>query len=81
MTGTNTDWNQSTERLEQCILANNMTMDEKHAVFLTLVGPRNYSLVKGLIASDKPTNKAYAALKEELRAHLKPKLMIIFGEV
>ena len=72
------NWDQYSERLEQYLVANNITEEErKRAVFLTVVGPRTYALLSGLIAPEKPAAKTYQELKEVLRKHLKPKPLVI----
>ena len=72
------DWEQYTERLEQFFLANGIDDDgKKLAVFLTVVGAKTYALLSNLVAPTKPAAKSYPELKEVLRAHLKPKPLII----
>lgn len=72
------DWEQYTERLEQYFVANGIESEEKKlAVFLTVMGARTYGLLSDLLAPVKPATKSYADLVQVLKAHLKPKPLII----
>ena len=46
-------------------------------MFLTVIGTKTYSLLSDLLAPVKPVEKTYAELKAALKAHLKPKPVII----
>ena len=62
----------------QFFLANGIDDDgKKLAVFLTVVGAKTYALLSNLVAPTKPADKSYPELKKVLRAHLKPKPLII----
>ena len=72
------DWEQYTERLEQYFVANDIVdAGKKLAVFLTVVGTKTYALLSDLLAPDKPATKSYKELVGVLKAHWKPKPVII----
>ena len=72
------DWEQYTERLEQYFVANAVEdADKKRAVLLTVVGKETYSLLSNLVAPAKPASKSYGELVAVLKAHLKPKVLVI----
>ena len=70
------DWEQYTERPEQFFLVNGIDDNGKMlAVFLTVVGAKTYALLSSLVAPR--SLRISHTLKEVLRAHLKPKPLII----
>ena len=72
------DWEQYTERLEQYFVAHAVEdADKKRAVLLTVVGKETYSLLSNLVAPAKPASKSYGELVAVLKAHLKPKVLVI----
>ena len=72
------DWEQYTERLEQYFVANGITDGaRKRAVLITVMGGKAYALLSDLLAPTKPADKTYTELVEVLKAHLKPKPVII----
>ena len=71
------DWDQYTERLEQYSIANEIAAEKNVAVLLTMVGAKTYSLLRDLIASTKPATKTDEELVAVIKAHLKPKPLII----
>ena len=65
------------DRMEQYFVANSV-VEEKHvAVFLTAIGGPAYKLLKNLVSPDAPKDKSFSDLKSTLRAHLKPKPLMI----
>lgn len=49
------DWDQYIERLENFFLANDIDVDGKQrAVFLSVVGPATYKILRNLITPAKP---------------------------
>ena len=72
------DWEQYTERFKQYFVANAVEdADKKRAVLLTVVGKETYSLLSNLVAPAKPASKSYGELVAILKAHLKPKVLVI----
>ena len=68
------DWDQYVERLENFFLANDIDVDEKQrAVFLSVVGPATYKILRNLITPAKPVEKTLAELIEVLSKHYKPR--------
>ena len=66
------------ERFEQFVVANGITdADKKVAVFLTVIGPKAYGVLRSLAAPDKPNTKTYAVLVELLSGHYNPKPLVI----
>lgn len=67
------------ERLEQFFVANGLTYgDEKSkAIFLTIVGKKNHTLLMDLCALLKPSEKMLAELIDLLRTHFVPKTNFI----
>ena len=71
------DWDQYTERLEQYFLANGIPEDKRVAAFVTIVGGKTYSLMSNILAPRKPPDLPYADLVAAMKAHLKPKPLVI----
>ena len=73
------DWPTYSERLEQFFLANRITdyAGKRVAAFLTVIGPKAYTLLRNVLAPDKPATKTYAELVAALKAHLDPKPLVI----
>ena len=63
--------------LEQHFLANDIQQDKQVPSLLSLIGGKNYSLLRNLIAPDKPSTKTYAELRDILRNHICPKPLVI----
>ena len=70
-------WETYSERLEQYFLANDIQQDKQVPSLLSLIGGKNYSLLRNLIAPDKPSTKTYAELRDILRNHICPKPLVI----
>ena len=71
------DFGNYIERLEQWMLANDIEDGKKVCVFLSVIGPETYKLLKNLISPQIPSGETYARLKEELMAHYMPKPLVI----
>ena len=72
------DWNEYVERLEQYFIANDIANPGKMvAVFLTVIGPDTYSLLRNLMAQTKPATKSFTELTGELKKHLNPTPSVI----
>ena len=59
--------------------ANDIGPDKQVSLFLTVVGSRNYALIKSLTAPTLPhvQEKSYEDLKAVLLAHFRPKPLLI----
>ena len=60
------------ERLELFFDANDVSNDKKKASLLSLVGPKTYSLLRGLTSPQKSKDKTYKEIIELLEGHLSP---------
>lgn len=66
-------WRQYTERLEQFFIANAITDgDRQRAIFLTVIGPSTYALLRNLLSPAAPMEKALAELIKILDDHFDP---------
>ena len=67
------EWSQYVERLTQFFLANGIDeAEKKRAVFLSVIGPATFKLLRNLLAPEKPGEKAYDALITTLSSHFSP---------
>ena len=72
------DFNEYNERLEQYFVANNIEdASQKRAIFITVIGDEAYSLLRSLLAPEKPNTKSCEELAQTLLEHLKPKELVI----
>ena len=67
------NWPAYAERLEQFFVANDIADGKKVAVLLTLIGTKAYTLLRNILAPDKPASKDYDQLYY-IRVHLSPLL-------
>ena len=65
------------EQVNLFFTANGIGPDKQVSVFLTVVGSRNYTLIKSLTALTLPQEKSYEDLKAVLLAHFRPKPLLI----
>lgn len=69
------EWPNYVERLEGFFDANGITdADKKRSVFIAVVGPRSYNLLRNLVAPEKPKEKTLAQLIAVLTKHYNPAL-------
>ena len=67
------EWPQYVERLGHYFKANKITAEDmKTAVFLTLIGPKTYKLLRSLVHPAAPGDKSYEELVQVLTKHYKP---------
>jgi len=66
------EWSQYAERLDHFILVNGIKDDQKKDVFLAVIGPQAYKLLKSLIVPAKPGDKGYTELVQTLAKHYEP---------
>lgn len=65
------------ERLEQSFVANAIADDRAVSVFLTVIGPKSYGLLKNLVSPGKPCDKSLEELKVLLKNHYTPEPLVI----
>ena len=56
------EWSQYAERLDHFLSANAIADEKKKDVFLSVIGPQTYKLLKSLVAPAKPGEKEYNRL-------------------
>ena len=67
------DWPNYIERLNHFFKANAITTNEqKQSVFLSVIGPNAYKLLRSLVAPEKPGDKSFKDLVKELNEHYNP---------
>lgn len=71
------DWPSYEERLSSFLQVNRIPEDDKVHAFLSLIGPKTYSLLKSLTAPELPSAKSFELLKKLLGDHLSPKPSVI----
>ena len=64
-------------RYEAFMVANEIAEDRQVHVFLAVVGPQAYKLLKNLCDPDNPNGKSYEDLKQILQAHYEPAPIVI----
>lgn len=65
------------ERLEQYFIANNIGEDRAVSVFLTVIGPNAYALLKSLVSPRKPKDMELKDLQDILQRHFTPQPLTI----
>ncbi len=70
------DWTLYVERMEEMFKANDLTgrdkAEKRSAIFLSIVGKRTYSLLRSLLALDKPSTNTLEELTAKLTEHFSP---------
>ena len=64
-------------RYEAFMVANEIAEDKQVHVFLAVVGPQAYKLLKNLCDPENPNSKSYEELKQILQAHYEPAPIVI----
>ena len=72
-----TQFSDYADRFEACVVANDIDDDKKVNVFLTVIGPDAYKLLKNLCDSDNPNTKMFTRLMQLLQGHYKPAPIVI----
>ena len=71
------EWPQYVERLEHFFEANGITGEDNESkrrpVFLTVIGPSPYNLLRNLLLLEKPADKTFEQLTQILKDHYNPK--------
>ena len=70
--GSSTDIDSCFERLHAFYRANNARDSAKVDVFISVVGPKTYKLLKSLTAPTLPSNKTIDELYQTLKWHVQP---------
>ena len=65
------------ERVELYFAANGIAEEKQTSVLLTVIGTKNYGIIKSLVAPARPKDKTYAELEAVLKAHFQPKPLLI----
>ena len=65
------------DRVEVFYQANDIGEDKQVAVFLSVIGGKTFSLLRDLLAPDKPQDKTLPVLFETLKRHFEPKPLVI----
>ncbi|XP_040074782.3 uncharacterized protein LOC120846941 [Ixodes scapularis] len=65
------------ERFEHSVSANDIKPEKKLAVFLTVIGPRAYEVLKSLVVPAVPGDKSFKEVKVLLKNHYSPKSSVI----
>ena len=67
------DWSNYVERLNHFFKANAITTNEqKQSVFLSVIGPTTYKLLRSLVSPEKPGDKSFKDLVKKLSDHFNP---------
>ena len=65
------------ERVEFYFQANGMAEGRRVAVFLSIIGGKNYTLLRNILSPEKPTDKLLKDLFAALKRHFEPKRLVI----
>ena len=66
------------DHLQLYFKANRVSEDKKVAMFLTVIGPKNYSIINDAVAApEKPKDKTLQELMDILKTHFDPKPLVI----
>lgn len=71
------DLNNYLERFELYIKANSVKDADKVPLFLTVIGPKNYAILKNLLLPKKLAEETYGELVKALKGHFAPVKSII----
>ncbi|XP_064483083.1 uncharacterized protein K02A2.6-like [Ornithodoros turicata] len=67
-------WSHYAERLERYFVGNKITDgNQRTGIFLSVVGPKTYGLLRSLLAPAKPSTKTFVELVATLSSHFAPK--------
>ena len=65
------------KRAKLFLEANSVADERKVTVLLTVIGAKNYALLKGLLTPMNPREKSYDDLTQVLKAYYEPKPVVI----
>ena len=72
------DFDSYCSRVDLYFVANEIENEKKVASFLTLGGPKIFGLAKNLLSPKSPASCSYKEIQDALKAHYKPKLIVIY---
>ena len=58
-------------------MANDIADGKRRAVLLTVIGIKAYTLLRNILAPEKPAAKDYSQLVEAMQSHLDPNPIVI----
>ena len=64
------------ERVDLFFLSNDVAAEKKVPIFLNCIGSTTYSLLRGLVAPEKPADLSLADLTAKRKAHFEPKHIV-----
>ena len=71
------EWSSYVDRLEQLLIVHEIAREKQRAILLSSVGPKTYSVLKDLLAPEKPSTKSFEELVECLQKHFTPSILKI----
>lgn len=72
-----TDVNNYLERMQQFFIVNEVPANRKVPLFITLMGPVAYAVLKDLVSPAQTTDKTFEELKMSLQEYYSPKKLVI----
>ena len=72
------DFESYCSRVELFFDANSVKAEKQVSAFLTLIGAKTFSLVKDLVAPNKPSECTYKQLVDALKSHYRPQVVVIY---
>ena len=65
------------ERMQLFFTANSVPQEKQVPVFLSVVGPKAYALLRSLLSPQLPHTRTYEELEDALKQHFQPKPLVI----
>ena len=73
----NEDWDSYIERIELYFAANDVSKEKEVSTLLSLMAAKTYSLLRNLLALEKPATQTFDNIFKTLKNHLSPKPIVI----
>uniref|UniRef100_A0A669DC14 Gypsy retrotransposon integrase-like protein 1 n=1 Tax=Oreochromis niloticus TaxID=8128 RepID=A0A669DC14_ORENI len=70
-------WSSYTERFGYFVAANDIQDDKLVPIFLSVIGPKTFNLLRSLLQPAKPGNKSFTEIVDTLTKHFSPKPLVI----
>ncbi|XP_061151222.1 uncharacterized protein K02A2.6-like [Syngnathus typhle] len=70
-------WGSYTERFDYFAMANDIKEEKLVPTFLSVMGPKTFTLLRDLLQPEKPGSKTYREIVDVLANHLSPKPLVI----
>ena len=70
-------WSSYTERFGYFVAANEIQDDKLVPIFLSVIGPKTFNLLRSLLQPAKPGNKSFTEIVDTLTKHFSPKPLVI----